>query len=245
MVFSSRFRPKKREQPIESWLSHNHHHHQVTILQGKPTSSTPSKINHTMMANTTATTNTTSSTATTTLTHKNRSSCSAFIHGQKTNESNRLSPLIPCYLPYLPQLSFYLSLGFTFIISCLCYINSLDGQLVHDDIYAIVENQDVVGNASWWQIFHHDFWGTSMSNPNSHKSYRPFTIATFRWNFYLHGLHPNGYHIVNIALHAMVCSIFLFICHRLLRMSIQLAFLTAILFAVHPIHTEAVKLLLF
>ncbi|EDV25791.1 uncharacterized protein TRIADDRAFT_23574 [Trichoplax adhaerens] len=79
-----------------------------------------------------------------------------------------------------------------------------------------------------------------MSNPNSHKSYRPFTIATFRWNFYLHGLHPNGYHIVNIALHAMVCSIFLFICHRLLRMSIQLAFLTAILFAVHPIHTEAV-----
>lgn len=61
----------------------------------------------------------------------------------------------------------------------LSYINSLNGDFVHDDIPAIVTNSDVTGN-SLKQLFLDDFWGTPMVDPNSHKSYRPLTTLSFR-----------------------------------------------------------------
>ena len=236
MVFSARFRPKKRQQSIDSWLSTHHH---VSILHGKSLSSLNE--GRSCSLTTTATTTTTSKSI---MSPIKRPSSFSSSPSQPHYNDQPCPPLIPCYLPYLPHLSLYSSVIVAFIIACLCYINSLNGELVHDDIYAIVDNQDVVGNVSWKQILYHDFWGTSMSSPKSHKSYRPLTIATFRWNYYVHGLQPFGYHIVNVVLHAMVCSTLLLVCHRILRMSIQLALLTSIFFAVHPIHTEAVKSLL-
>ena len=62
----------------------------------------------------------------------------------------------------------------------LCYINSLHGDLVHDDVMAIRKNNDVTGNGSLWTLLSNDFWGRRMSNPVSHKSYRPLTVLTFR-----------------------------------------------------------------
>ncbi|KFB49864.1 hypothetical protein ZHAS_00017889 [Anopheles sinensis] len=38
----------------------------------------------------------------------------------------------------------------------------------------------------------------------SHKSYRPLCVLTFRWNYLLHGLEPAGYHLVNVLLHTIV-----------------------------------------
>lgn len=62
----------------------------------------------------------------------------------------------------------------------LSYVNSLNGDFVHDDIPAIVTNGDVVGPNSLKQLFLDDFWGTPMADPNSHKSYRPLTTLSFR-----------------------------------------------------------------
>lgn len=38
----------------------------------------------------------------------------------------------------------------------------------------------------------------------SHKSYRPLCVLTFRWNYLFHGLEPGGYHLVNMLLHTIV-----------------------------------------
>lgn len=62
----------------------------------------------------------------------------------------------------------------------LSYINSLNGDFVHDDIPAIVGNGDVNGVNSLKQLLLDDFWGTPMADPNSHKSYRPLTTLSFR-----------------------------------------------------------------
>lgn len=62
----------------------------------------------------------------------------------------------------------------------LCYLNSLNGDFVHDDLYAIKNNGDVTGKNSLWSIWGHDFWGKPMSDPHSHKSYRPVTVLSFR-----------------------------------------------------------------
>ena len=47
-----------------------------------------------------------------------------------------------------------------------------------------------------------------MFQEQSHKSYRPLCVLTFRWNYLLHQLRPTGYHLVNVALHALVCALF-------------------------------------
>ncbi|KAH9491086.1 hypothetical protein DERF_015822 [Dermatophagoides farinae] len=65
------------------------------------------------------------------------------------------------------------------IISIVCFINSLNGDFVHDDIPAIVKNGDVHGTTTIWQLFNNDFWGRPMSDVESHKSYRPITTFTF------------------------------------------------------------------
>ncbi|KAJ8866221.1 hypothetical protein PR048_032064 [Dryococelus australis] len=60
------------------------------------------------------------------------------------------------------------------------YLNSLHGEFVHDDIPAVARNKDVLASASVAEVFLDDFWGTPMSDPTSHKSYRPLTTITFR-----------------------------------------------------------------
>ncbi|KAJ8314617.1 hypothetical protein KUTeg_006767 [Tegillarca granosa] len=72
---------------------------------------------------------------------------------------------------------------FVAIIACLCYSNSLNGDFVHDDIFAIKNNRDVTGKTELYLLFHNDFWGKPMLENTSHKSYRPLTTLTFRQVF--------------------------------------------------------------
>lgn len=65
-------------------------------------------------------------------------------------------------------------------VGALTYANSLGGEFVHDDIPAIVSNRDVSGGNSLLGMLKNDFWGTPMSDPSSHKSYRPLTTLSFR-----------------------------------------------------------------
>lgn len=67
-----------------------------------------------------------------------------------------------------------------FAVSVACYFNAIWGDFVHDDVPAIVQNRDVLGETSILELFRNDFWGASMSDPASHKSYRPLTTLSFR-----------------------------------------------------------------
>ena len=55
------------------------------------------------------------------------------------------------------------------------------------------------------QVFEHDFWGTAITDWQSHKSYRPLTILSFRLSYYLAGYHWSEFqfHLVNVVLHAV------------------------------------------
>jgi hypothetical protein len=52
-----------------------------------------------------------------------------------------------------------------FVVSMLCFVNSLNGEFVHDDIVAITNNPDVIGKTKLYQLFLHDFWGKPMVDP--------------------------------------------------------------------------------
>ncbi|KAI6657531.1 hypothetical protein LOD99_275 [Oopsacas minuta] len=78
-----------------------------------------------------------------------------------------------------------------------------------------------------------------MSHPESHKSYRPLTILTFRIQFDTHGLSPVAFHLVNILLHSILVLLFTVLC-SLITKSQSVGLIAGLLFGVHPIHTEAV-----
>ncbi|CAG9562868.1 unnamed protein product [Danaus chrysippus] len=125
-------------------------------------------------------------------------------------------------------------------VGALTYSNSLNGEFVHDDIPAIVSNGDVTGVNPVLRIFKNDFWGTPMSDLGSHKSYRPLTTLTFWLNFALCGLSVWWWHACNIALHAACCVLVARTGAVVARLRRPFAALAALLFAVHPIHSEAV-----
>ncbi|XP_020035551.1 protein O-mannosyl-transferase TMTC1 isoform X3 [Castor canadensis] len=125
--------------------------------------------------------------------------------------------------------------------SCLCYSRSLQGEFVHDDVWAIVNNPDVRPGAPLrWDIFANDFWGKGMAENTSHKSYRPLCVLTFKLNIFLTGMNPFYFHAVNVILHCLVTLVLMYTCDKTVFKNRGLAFVTALLFAVHPVHTEAV-----
>ena len=127
------------------------------------------------------------------------------------------------------------------LVGAVVYFNSLGLQFCFDDAAAIVENEDLRPNVSLMNLLQNDFWGTPMDDKDSHKSYRPLTVATFRLNYMLHELQPLGYHLVNVLLHSAVCYLYVLLCGVVFS-EVWPALIAGLLFAVHPIHTEAVSL---
>ena len=127
------------------------------------------------------------------------------------------------------------------LMSCLVYLDTLDLGFCFDDHSAIVSNEDLKPGSPWSNLLFDDFWGTPMNVEGSHKSYRPLCVLTFRLNYFLHALQPYGYHFVNVILHAAVTFLFVRVCCSVVECSDVVCFVAGALFAVHPIHTEAVS----
>lgn len=104
---------------------------------------------------------------------------------------------------------------------------------------AIKTNQDLLSETPWTNIFYDDFWGTLLTHSGSHKSYRPLCTLSFRLNHAAGGMDPWGYHLVNVALHGAVTGLFTRLAHLLLGGGLW-SLVAGLLFASHPIHTEAV-----
>ncbi|KAJ1371662.1 hypothetical protein KIN20_033649 [Parelaphostrongylus tenuis] len=129
------------------------------------------------------------------------------------------------------------------------YFPSIDGEFVFDDSVTVVNNPVVNGKAGIEQMFDADYWGQPIRSPQSHKSYRPLTTLTFWLNYRLHGLWTPPYHIVNIILHVLSSALVFFLAKSMQALSSEPlvshfvwdeALVAAAMFAVHPVHTEAV-----
>ena len=96
---------------------------------------------------------------------------------------------------------------------------------------------------SIWNLFLNDFWGTPLTHSGSHKSYRPLCTLTFRINYLINGLNPFGYHLANVLLHSITTALFVITIKTLIRMKTTSysPLISGLLFAAHPIHTEAVS----
>ena len=129
---------------------------------------------------------------------------------------------------------------FAAAVGIAAYTATLDCGFCFDDKSAILENRDVIGESPWVSLLWNDFWGQPINSNTSHKSYRPLCVATFRLNYLLHELQPMGYHLVNVLLHGAVCYLYVQLCSVVFS-QVWPALIAGLLFAVHPIHTEAVR----
>jgi protein O-mannosyl-transferase len=124
----------------------------------------------------------------------------------------------------------------------LAYWNSFSGPFVFDDVASVVENEQI---REWWRV-----GGLVKSERELPVAGRPLVNASFALNYALGGLDVRGYHAWNLAVH-LACALLVF---GLVRITLQqpalrgrfgsrapdLAFAIALLWALHPLNTEAV-----
>merc|ERR1740117_1176656 len=74
----------------------------------------------------------------------------------------------------------------------------------------------------------------------THKSFRPLAVLTFRLNYWLHTFESSGFHITNLALHALSSALLGLFGWMAIGLGIDWALLLVMLFFAHPVHTESV-----
>lgn len=125
-------------------------------------------------------------------------------------------------------------------VVAIAYSNSFAGTFVFDDVVEIKGNRDI---RQLWPPW-------SMSASKRSLPIRPIPYFTFALNYATHGDRVWGYHAVNLAIHAAAALLLLGIVRRTLRRerlarvfgrhAEALAFCAALLWAIHPLHTQAV-----
>ena len=121
-------------------------------------------------------------------------------------------------------------------LAVVAYANTLHGELLYDDVADIVRNH-LVRDFEVGRIFGEPSWATWIGI--GYAGYRPLTTLTFALNHAAGGLRPVGYHLVNIGLHAAASALLVVVLARL-GLRPLVAGLAGALFALHPVHTEAV-----
>jgi tetratricopeptide (TPR) repeat protein len=127
---------------------------------------------------------------------------------------------------------------FAFLLGAVVYGNTLGADFTLDDVPIIQENTVIRDLGKWREYFTTNYWGES-AKYNDKSLYRPLTILSYALNYAVHGNEPKGYHAVNIVLHAVASALLVLMLAAMFG-NILAAALAGILFAVHPIHTEAV-----
>jgi len=131
------------------------------------------------------------------------------------------------------------------LLSVLAYANSLGGDFVFDDAEQIVDNQNIRSWENLSKAFTTHVWEFrerpgNLDVPPPLPYYRPLFTIMLTTEFHLFGLWPQGWHLVSLLLH-ILCAIGVFYVILLMSGRGLLALLSAILFAVHPVHAESVS----
>ncbi len=124
------------------------------------------------------------------------------------------------------------------LCSALPYVDTLLNGFVYDDNRQVLDNPYVKSFHFLPQIFGKTVWSfVGMQGVSNY--YRPMMTLGYAVCYHLFGPVAYGFHLVNVCLHVGVVLLVFAIARRILR-DRTMAFVAACLFAIHPIHTEAV-----
>ena len=107
-----------------------------------------------------------------------------------------------------------------------CYANSLGNGFVFDDDFLVPAYSRA--------------WSFSHLIRSLLDSYRPVRNASYAIDFFVWGPRPFGFHLTNVLIHAGNVILVFFLIRRF-TLKPGMAFLAALIFAVHPIQTDSVS----
>jgi len=121
--------------------------------------------------------------------------------------------------------------------ACLIpFANGLSGDFTYDDKAIVRDNVRIQSPETLGQIFETPYFGGARG---SGAQYRPILLLTFAVQWWVHGKRVVPFHVVNLLFHA-AATLLLWKLWRRLLVPPAAALAAALLFAVHPIHVEAV-----
>jgi len=120
------------------------------------------------------------------------------------------------------------------LVSALVYGNTLSNGFAYDDTAIVVQNPVVTEGRPLgaWRV---PYWP---GHSEGSGLYRPLTVSSFAMEWALFGSNPAGFHAINVATHAAVAVLVLLLLAPMVGP--VPGFVGALVFAVHPLHTEAV-----
>ena len=126
------------------------------------------------------------------------------------------------------------------VFAILIFYNALNNDFVFDDESVVVNNialQDFSNIPKY-------FAGAEGFHKVIGRYYRPIVSTLYTVDYAIWGLNPLGYHITNIIIHVISCLLLFALLMQLFgdfKYGILASLIAALVFAAHPIHTEAVS----
>lgn len=129
----------------------------------------------------------------------------------------------------IPRQTLFSSCLWIFLACLVAYANIYGNAFLWDDLDFIVRNYEIRSFSPLGKFIH-----SASTIPQ-----RPVMNISFAMDYWLWGLNPAGYHFTQVLLHALNSMFVLFLLYRLFP-SHGAALIAGLLFALHPVHTEAV-----
>jgi hypothetical protein len=123
------------------------------------------------------------------------------------------------------------------VLAIILYIPSFQAGFTLDDVPIIEENSYVKSLGKIPDIWTSHYWAGKLDASDT-GLYRPLTLTTYTL-YVVQGEHPAAFHILIILLHALTCFVLMKFVHLVFK-DMLLAGVSGLLFAIHPLHTEAV-----
>lgn len=128
-----------------------------------------------------------------------------------------------------------LALATVVAVAGAVYLNSLGNRFALDDEAIIATNPQVHGVERIPEAVTGSYW----PGAGARGLYRPLSLATYAIDWELWDGDPFGFHLVNVLLHAAVSALVLLLLLGI-GAALPAAWAGALVFAVHPVHVEAV-----
>ncbi len=116
------------------------------------------------------------------------------------------------------------------------YLNTLDNGFALDDVPLVRDDPRIASLSGVPRLLLEPYW---RKDGQSAGLYRPLANVSFALNRALLGAEPRGFHLVNALLHGLVSAL-VWVAARRASTHYGAAFIAGLLFAVHPVHSEAV-----
>ena len=126
------------------------------------------------------------------------------------------------------------ALAVCLLLVSLCYANSLNNAFILDDVLIVAANEQI-RSIQPLHFLSRSYWGEQING----WVYRPLTIFSFSVEYSIWQAWPPGFRFTNLLLHALNGWL-VFLLVRSIFGSLPAAWASAIVYVVHPAHTEAV-----